>query len=171
MDPFNKVINYFYFKFISSLPNPVELSQPLDLALYKEIKSKWEGVVKFERWKQRTCHSQLIPNKQFPSIFKEFLEKVGPSKLENCFSECGIVPLDKDIVRNWIPTLVCLFCFFILLFCYFNLCDVKLLNEWNINQILLNYWQSQCWQLNLSFFKGWNGKKSNCDRQYVFRSC
>lgn len=84
------------------IPNSTNLCQPLDVAAFKGMKSKWAKILR--EW--RLYHpTGAIPKQEFLTLLKELVGSVNKESLMKGFLVCGIVPLNKEQVLKRIPTL------------------------------------------------------------------
>lgn len=84
-------------------PNARHLCQPLDVTLFRPLKTVWEGTL--EDWKMRA--KGVIPKHVFPGILKKVLDHVAPrssANMKSGFRATGIFPLNSYAVLKRLPT-------------------------------------------------------------------
>lgn len=78
-------------------PHSTHLLQPLDLAVFKSLKSKWDELL--ISWQRRNSGKKL-PKKTFSSLLGKTLKDLQPVVIENGFRKGGIFPFDSDVVPS-----------------------------------------------------------------------
>lgn len=89
-------------KFVLLPPNSTGLCQPLDVAYFKPLKSKWSQVLSDWKLKNRG----VIPKDTFPRLLKRCLEKMADKTLENVkagFKAAGLIPLNRNEILKRLP--------------------------------------------------------------------
>lgn len=87
--------------FIFLPPNSTHLCQPLDVSVFKALKSSWSTVI--SEWKQK--NKGVIPKCFFPKLLNNSILKTVNLK-ENIlsgFRKCGIFPFNPNSVLDCIP--------------------------------------------------------------------
>lgn len=81
-------------------PHSSHLLQPLDLAVFKSFKSKWDE--KLVTW-QRNHVGQKIPKKVFSQFLCETWKLISSYVIVNGFRKGGIFPFNRDISEESFP--------------------------------------------------------------------
>ncbi|XP_018369512.1 PREDICTED: tigger transposable element-derived protein 1-like [Trachymyrmex cornetzi] len=81
---------------IALFPNATHLIQPLDVALFRTLKSKWRDCV--NDWRMQ--NQRNLRRGDFGSILKIAIEHVKlPSVMSNGFRKCGLFPFSADALQ------------------------------------------------------------------------
>lgn len=78
-------------------PNTSHALQPLDVGVFSPMKKIWKDVL--HKW-SRESRLNKIDKAVFPSLVKQLVSKVDPQWAVGGFKGSGLVPLDKEVVRN-----------------------------------------------------------------------
>ena len=75
-------------------PNTTGALQPLDVAVFKGMKSEWRKIVNNFYWE---THHTAIKKEHFPTLLNKLFRYMTshPGSVVNGFAKCGIYPLDK----------------------------------------------------------------------------
>lgn len=79
------------------------LAQPLDVAFFKPLKSKWRSLL--QKWRNQGNRGSLTKI-HFPPMLKKLIEELSESCGDNIrsgFRKTGIVPLDRQEILNLLP--------------------------------------------------------------------
>lgn len=93
--------------FVALPPNSTHLTQPLDVAYFRPLKSHWRRIL--DEWKS-TREGQImptIPKNRFPSLLKQLWESVMPrteNNLKAGFFKTGIYPTNENPVLERLPS-------------------------------------------------------------------
>ena len=88
-------------RFVFLPPNTTHLTQPLDVAFFRPLKSTWRAIL--TEWKEKTRAATTLPKEDFPKLLKKVEEKIQfrhASNLIAGFRACGIVPFNREAVLN-----------------------------------------------------------------------
>ncbi len=87
--------------FVFLPPNSTDKCQPLDVCVFKAVKSSWSTVL--TEWKAKNRGS--IPKSVFPSLLKATLERTVnmESNIKSGFRKTGLFPFNPDVVLKTIP--------------------------------------------------------------------
>lgn len=88
-------------KFITLLPNSTHLCQPLDVAVFRTLKSNWEGII--DDWRKRTRNTGCVPKVEIPTLLGTLVDTLCPDHLKSGFKASGIYPLDSSQVLKRLP--------------------------------------------------------------------
>ncbi|XP_050355616.1 uncharacterized protein LOC126776829 [Nymphalis io] len=92
--------NKYDIRFVFIPPNSTHLTQPLDVAVFSDLKSKWRKILC--KWRETNGRTQTtIPKIFFPSMLRNLLSKIENNITENIlegFEKCGINPINKNKV-------------------------------------------------------------------------
>ena len=86
-------------------PNSTHLCQPLDVAFFRPMKSKWRTILAAYK-ASRGKKAQTIQKDRFPSLLKQLMETLEAnveSNLQARFQKTGIYPLDPEPVLSRLP--------------------------------------------------------------------
>lgn len=78
-------------------PHSSHLLQPLDLCVFKSLKTKWD--YNLTQW-QRTHEGQKIPKKIFSKLVSDIWKELRPEVICSGFRKGGIVPFNPDIIEK-----------------------------------------------------------------------
>ena len=84
-------------------PTSINLTQPLDVAVFRPIKVKWCALL--HSYKANN-HTKLLKKDEFPGMLKLLPEHIGIQKNANVvrgFETCGILPLNPEAVLKKMP--------------------------------------------------------------------
>ena len=90
--------------FICLPPSSTHLCQPLDVAYFGPMKSKWKkNLTQFKTSQSKSC--QNVPKEKFPKLLRQLLEELDTSteNLKSGFRKCGIYPFDPSPVLSRLP--------------------------------------------------------------------
>uniref|UniRef100_A0A7M5XHY1 HTH psq-type domain-containing protein n=1 Tax=Clytia hemisphaerica TaxID=252671 RepID=A0A7M5XHY1_9CNID len=87
--------------FILLPPNSTHLTQPLDVAVFKGLETKWRDAV--NEWR-KTAPPGNIPKAEFPALVKKVHDQLEPDTLISGFRLCGIHPLDATPLLRKVPS-------------------------------------------------------------------
>lgn len=76
-------------------PHTSHLLQPLDLAVFKSLKDKWDQ--KLCNW-QRKHNGMRIPKKNFATLLARTWVELNPEIIANGFHKAGIVPFNRWVI-------------------------------------------------------------------------
>lgn len=86
--------------------NSTHLTQPLDVAFFRPLKTAWRKIL--EKWKlSQGKYEASLPKDRFPRLLKQLMDDIknqGPKNVRAGFRKCGIVPLDRSPVLRMLPT-------------------------------------------------------------------
>ena len=96
----------FNIAFIALPPNSTHLTQPLDVAYFRPMKTAWRRIL--THWKETGKGRKLpsLPKELFPELLNELLVKMEVKDAENMksgFRKSGIYPLDRNQVLARLP--------------------------------------------------------------------
>lgn len=81
----------------SLLPNATHIIQPLDVSVFRTLKSGWKVTV--DNWKEKS-DNKVLTRAKFPQLFESVVnEKATPKVIQNGFRKCGIFPFDLDCIE------------------------------------------------------------------------
>ena len=80
---------------VALYPNSTHLLQPLDVSVFKSLKSLWATAK--NKWKE-TLSNEKINNKSFHIVFKGAVDQITLSTVVNGFRKEGLYPLDPGKV-------------------------------------------------------------------------
>ena len=89
-------------RFILLPPNSTQLTQPLDVSVFRPIKAAWRKIL--QEWKKH--NKGTIRKEVFPRLLKQALAKVSTTNEQNIrsgFEATGIWPLDRYKILNRLP--------------------------------------------------------------------
>lgn len=92
--------------FVLLPPNSTHLTQPLDVAFFRPMKSYWRQIIDHWRMSAEGRRCPTIPKDVFPRLLKELNLKLSSAQAENIksgFRKCGMVPFDPTKVLCRIP--------------------------------------------------------------------
>ncbi|KAB0804444.1 hypothetical protein PPYR_01414 [Photinus pyralis] len=91
--------------FVFLPPNSTHMTQPLDVAFFRPLKTAWRNVLL--SWKkgegQKKCS---IPKDKFPHLLKNLLEEIhssSESNIKSGFRKCGVCPINRQEVLSRLP--------------------------------------------------------------------
>ena len=92
-------------RFVFLPPNATHLTQPLDVACFRPLKSAWRAIL--SDWKEKSnCTASLFKD-EFPKLLKNLESQIHIRSAENMvsgFRACGIIPLDRNMVLSKLPS-------------------------------------------------------------------
>ena len=86
----------YNIKFITMPPCSTHLCQPLDVAVFRALKSNWRKIL--DQWRTTSRHEGCIPKANFPGLLSRLCSNLTPSHLQSGFRSSGIYPLDRNEV-------------------------------------------------------------------------
>ncbi|XP_065672113.1 uncharacterized protein LOC136089941 [Hydra vulgaris] len=92
--------------FVCLPPNSSHLTQHLDVAYFRPLKSKWKNVLNSWKESPEGKKSTTLPKGCFPSLLKNVLELIKDTSSENLipgFAKCGIYPCNNEPLINRLP--------------------------------------------------------------------
>lgn len=90
--------------FVCFPPNATHLLQPLDVAYFRPMKSKWRSILTDYKVSKKK-NAGTIPKDVFPKLLKKLMMEL-PNQEENIkagFRKCGLHPLDKTPILKRLP--------------------------------------------------------------------
>lgn len=85
-------------------PNSTHLTQPLDVALFRPMKTTWKCIL--DTWRNETRRQGTIPKEVFPSLLAKLWRKMEPSAVTNLqggFRKSGLSPFNPEEVLKTLP--------------------------------------------------------------------
>lgn len=92
--------------FVFLPPNSTHLTQPLDISLFRPMKTSWRSVLEKVKMKNKGSN-RPFDKRYFPSLLKmtlSLMEKDLASNIKAGFKKGGIVPLDRNQVLARLPS-------------------------------------------------------------------
>lgn len=94
-----KACEEFNVCFICLPPNSTNVTQPLDVAVFRPLKLAWRKIL--QEWRDTESGSRIsgIPKDTFPSLLKKLIETILPTVKQNLisgFRKCSIYPINKQ---------------------------------------------------------------------------
>ena len=92
-------------RFVFLPPNATHLTQPLDVAYFRPLKSAWRAIL--SDWKEKSNCTASLPKDEFPKLLKNWESQIQIRSAENMvsgFRACGIIPLDRNMVLSKPPS-------------------------------------------------------------------
>ena len=88
--------------FICLPPNSTDKLQPLDVGVFKSLKSAWKDIL--SDFKKKHPKETGIAKNDFPRLLKEAIKKSDPERhLPKAFEKCGLFPASFDKAVECIP--------------------------------------------------------------------
>lgn len=90
--------------FTSLPPNSTHLSQPLDVAVFRPMKSVWRRIL--DNWRKESRRKGSIPKEHIPPLFKQLWEELQPgikSNLKSGFRTTGLLPFNPQALLSKLP--------------------------------------------------------------------
>lgn len=84
---------------VALYPNATHLLQPMDVAVFRTLKSGWKEQV--SAWRLEHQHEILRRRDFAPLLQAAIQERVTPNILENGFKKCGLFPWNPEVVSNF----------------------------------------------------------------------
>ena len=81
--------------------NSTHLCQPLDVAVFRPMKTLWRATL--SRWREESRFAGTIPKETFPRLLARVFAVLEDKNLVAGFKACGIVPLDREQVIKRLP--------------------------------------------------------------------
>lgn len=82
---------------VALLPNATHLIQPMDVAVFRTLKSGWKDSVK--DWRNRNFNNPVLKKRHFAPLLKKSIEsKVSTEVVKNGFRKCGLFPWKPSAV-------------------------------------------------------------------------
>lgn len=93
-------------KFVCLPPNSSHLTQPLDVAYFRPLKSKWREIL--SKWKESDAGKKVpaLPKDRFPLLLKTALQEMEPTMVSNLkagFKKAGIFPFNRQEILDRLP--------------------------------------------------------------------
>ena len=88
-------------RFITLVPNTTHLCQPLDLAVFRPLKTVWRKLL--NDWRKETRLTGIIPKEVIPKLLNRAFVQLKTENLVAGFRGCGIVPVNKEEVLKRLP--------------------------------------------------------------------
>ena len=88
-------------RFITLVPNTTHLCQPLDLAVFRPLKTVWRKLL--NDWRKETRLTGTIPKEVIPKLLNRAFVQLKTENLVAGFRGCGIVPVNKEEVLKRLP--------------------------------------------------------------------
>jgi len=88
-------------RFVSFVPNATHLLQPLDVGIFRSLKSEWRKIL--ENWRRESRNKGTIPKTQFPGLLKRLQSHLKLENATSSFATCGIFPPDRQQVLKHVP--------------------------------------------------------------------
>jgi len=90
-------------EFVCFPPNSTDKMQPLDVGYFRSLKGKWREQLR--KYAKEDPSQRLLDKVRFPAMLKEVVEALDTEVLmENAFTRCGLVPLNRQKVLDRIPS-------------------------------------------------------------------
>lgn len=86
---------------VALYPNATHLLQPMDVAVFRTLKSGWKEQV--SAWRHQNQHEILRRRDFAPLLEAAIKDRVTPEILQNGFKKCGLFPWDPEVVSNFFP--------------------------------------------------------------------
>lgn len=86
---------------VALFPNATHLLQPMDVAVFRTLKSGWKEQVNL--WRAENQHELLRRRDFAPLLNAALTDRVTPTVLENGFRKCGLYPWNPNVVDNMFP--------------------------------------------------------------------
>lgn len=85
--------------------NSTHLTQPLDVAFFRPLKTAWRNIL--EKWKNtQGKYEPSRPKDRFPKLLKQLMDDIkvqGPKNVRAGFKKCGIIPVNRVPVLRMLP--------------------------------------------------------------------
>lgn len=89
-------------RFIFLPANSTHLTQPLDVAFFRPLKTTWRRIL--EEWKKGPGRNEAtVPKDKFPLLLKKLCDSLKEENVIAGFRKCGIAPLDRNKVLSMLP--------------------------------------------------------------------
>ena len=91
--------------FIFLPANSTHLTQPLDVAFFRPLKSTWRQIL--EEWKKGPGRAEAtVPKGKFPALLKKLSDSLKEEIVISGFKKCGIAPLNRNKVLSMLPKII-----------------------------------------------------------------
>ena len=91
--------------FIFLPANSTHLTQPLDVAFFRPLKSTWRQIL--EEWKKGPGRAEAtVPKDKFPALLKKLCDSLKEENVISGFKKCGIAPLNRNKVLSMLPKII-----------------------------------------------------------------
>lgn len=91
--------------FIFLPANSTHLTQPLDVAFFRPLKSTWRQIL--EEWKKGPGRAEAtVPKDKFPTLLKKLCDSLKGENVIAGFKKCGLVPLNRNKVLSMLPKII-----------------------------------------------------------------
>jgi len=86
-------------KFVCLPPNSTHLTQPLDVAFFKPLKTAWRKIITEYKDSPAGCTKTSLQKQHFPELLNKLLIAVEPNQAKNLksgFRKCGVYPVNDN---------------------------------------------------------------------------
>ncbi|KAK9883062.1 hypothetical protein WA026_001267 [Henosepilachna vigintioctopunctata] len=91
--------------FIFLPANSTHLTQPLDVAFFRPLKSTWRQIL--EEWKKGPGRAEAtVPKDKFPTLLKKLCDLLKEENVIAGFKKCGLAPLNRNKVLSMLPKII-----------------------------------------------------------------
>lgn len=91
--------------FIFLPANSTHLTQPLDVAFFRPLKSTWRQIL--EEWKKGPGRAEAtVPKDKFPTLLKKLCDSLKEENVIAGFKKCGLAPLNRNKVLSMLPKII-----------------------------------------------------------------
>ena len=88
-------------RFITLVPNTIHLCQPLDLAVFRPLKTSWHELL--NKWWRETRLTGTIPKEVIPKLLNRAFVELKSEHLVAGFRGCGIALVNKEEFLKRVP--------------------------------------------------------------------